>query len=243
MPELPRLLEIVAHGVTAILATWLGLIVLTRAGRQPGARIFALLTGYLVVWSVAIVAQRLTDQPGRVGGPLNAIEDFAAFLLPAGTLHIALSLAVEGKRSTVQQALLVATYAVCGAMAVGAVLFPDQQFAVSPPHLELPGIPGEVLGWAWIVARMLIFGAALYWIVRALAGAGADLARRRQLLAALMTVAVGALGGILRFLPGPADSDPWLGVSLVTLAVILAAYAVFAQGVFLSPEVAVQAFR
>ena len=243
MPELPKLLEIVAHGVTAILATWLGLIVLTRAGRQPGARIFALLTGYLVVWSVAIIAQRLTEQPGRVGGPLNAIEDVAAFLLPAGTLHIALSLAVEGKRSRVQQALLVATYAVSGAMAIGAVFFPDQQFAVSPPHLELPGIPGEVLGWAWIVARMLIFGAALYWIVRALAGAGADLARRRQLLAALMTVAVGALGGILRFLPGPADSDPWLGVSLVTVAVILAAYAVFAQGVFLSPEIAVQAFR
>jgi DNA-binding SARP family transcriptional activator len=240
---LPEQLEIVAHGVTAILATWLGLIVLTRARRQAGARIFALLTGYLVVWSVAIIVQRLTTQPDVVTRPLNAIEDVAAYLLPVGTLHIALVLAVEGRRSAVQQGVLVAMYAVSGAMAAGAVFFPDQQFAVTPPHFELPGIPGQVLGWAWVVARILIFGAALYWIGRALAGAGADLARRRQLLAALATVTVGALGGILRFLPGPADSDPWLGVSLVTVAVILAAYAVFAQGVFLSPKVAVRAFR
>jgi DNA-binding SARP family transcriptional activator len=240
---LPEQLEIVAHGVTAILATWLGLVVLTRAGRQPGARVFALLTGYLVVWSVAIIVQRLTADPETLSGPLNAIEDVAAFLLPVGTLHIALSLAVEGRRSTAQNVLLVATYAISGIMAAGAALFPDQQFSVSPPHFELSGIPGEVFGWAWIGFRMLIFGAALYWIIRALDAAGADVARRRQLLAALATVAVGALGGILRFLPGPADTDPWLGVSLVTVAVILAAYAVFAQGVFLSPKVAVQAFR
>jgi DNA-binding SARP family transcriptional activator len=240
---LPEQLEIIAHGVTAILATWLGLIVLTRARHQAGARVFALLSGYLVVWSVAIIVQRLTDQPEVVNRPLNAIEDFAAYLLPVGTLHIALVLAVEGRRSLTQQAVLVGMYAVSGALAVGAVFFPEQQLAVTSPHLELPGIPGEVLGWTWILVRILIFAAALYWIGRALPSAGGDVARRRQLLAALATVAVGALGGILRFLPGPADSDPWLGVSLVTLAVVLAAYAVFAQGVFLSPQVAVQAFR
>lgn len=240
---MPEQLEILAHGVTAILATWLGLLVLTRAGRQPGARVFALLTGYLVVWSVAIIVQRLTHDPAAVSRPLNAIEDVAAFLLPVGTLHIALALAVEGRRSTAQNVLLVGTYALSGAMAIGAVLFPNQQFAVSPPHFELPGIPGEVFGWAWIATRMLIFAVALYWIGRALNAAGGDLARRRQLIAALATVAMGALGGILRFLPGPADSDPWIGVSLVTVAVILAAYAVFAQGVFLSPKVAGQAFR
>ena len=56
-------LEIVAHGVTAILATWLGLMVLTRAGRQPGARVFGFVTALLVVWSVAIIVQRLTRTP------------------------------------------------------------------------------------------------------------------------------------------------------------------------------------
>lgn len=240
---MPEQLEIVAHGVTAILATWLGLVVLTRGRSQPAARLFALLTGYLVVWCVAIIAQRLTDRPEVVNVPLNAIEDFAAFLLPAGTLHIALALAVEGRRSTLQQATLLVTYAVSVALALGAVFFPDQSFAVSPPHFELPGIPGEVFGWGWIVARILIFGAAVYWIIRALRDAGGDPSRRQQLIAAVATVLVGALGGIFRFLPGPADSDPWIGVSLVAVAMILAAYAVFAQGVFLAPDVAAQAFR
>ena len=93
---MPEQLEIVAHGVTAILATWLGLIVLTRSAHRRGARLFALLSLYLVVWSVAIVVQRLTSQPATVVGPLNAIEDVAAFMLPVTTLNIALVLAVEG---------------------------------------------------------------------------------------------------------------------------------------------------
>ena len=240
---MPEQLEIVAHGVTAILATWLGLVVLTRGRSQPAARLFALLTGYLVVWCVAIIAQRLTDRPEVVNVPLNAIEDFAAFLLPAGTLHIALALTVEGRLSAIQRGTLLVTYAVSVALALGAVFFPDQSFAVSPPHFELPGIPGEAFGWGWIVARILIFSAAVFWIVRALRDAGSDPSRRQQLVAAVATVLVGALGGIFRFLPGPADSDPWIGVTLVSLAMILAAYAVFAQGVFLAPDVAAQAFR
>ncbi|TMB56148.1 MAG: hypothetical protein E6J47_05630 [Chloroflexi bacterium] len=238
----PGQLEIAAHGVTAILATWLGLTVITRAGRRPGAAIFGLLCLYLVAWSVSIVVERLTDDPSTLRS-LRAVEDVSAFLLPAGTLHIALTLAVEGRRSFLQQAVLVTTYLVCGAMAIGAIFFPDQKFAVTPPHFEVPGISGEVFGWAWIAARIAIFLAALLWISIALGGAGGDRARRRQLVAALATVAMGALGGVIRFLPGPADSDPWIGVSLVTVAMVLAAYGVFAQGVFLAPEVAVRAFR
>lgn len=193
---------------------------LTRAGRQPGARVFALLAGYLVVWSVAIIVQRLTEQPAIVQ-PVNAIEDVAAFLLPVGTLHIALALAVEGRRSVLQQSVLDSMYVVSGVMAAGAVLFPDQQFAVLPPHFELPEIPGDVFGWAWIIVRVLVFAAALYWIIPALSFAGADQARRAQLIAALATVAVGALGGVLRFLPGPADSDPWFGGRCVELLLAL----------------------
>lgn len=240
---MPEQLEIAAHGVTAILATWLGLVVLTRSGDRRGARVFALLAACLVVWSVAIITQRLTSQPEVVGVPMNALEDVAAFLLPAATLHIALVLAVEGRRSAVQQLVLTATYALSAVMALGAVFFPDQQLRVSPPHLVLPGLPGPLLGWAWIGVRVFIFFAAQYWIVRALMMAGGDSARRQQLLAALATVMVGAAGGILRFLPGPADDAPWLGVILITLAVVVAAYAVFAQGIFVLPEAAARAFR
>ena len=90
---------------------------------------------------------------------------------------------------------------------------------------------------------MLIFAAAHYWIIRALLDAGDDVARRRQLLATLATVFVGAVGGVLRILPGISTTDPWIGVSLVTLAMVLAAYAVFAQGLFMSADVAGRAFN
>jgi DNA-binding SARP family transcriptional activator len=238
----PEQLEIIAHGVTAILATWLGLIVLTRAGRQPGARTFVFLTSLLVVWSVAIIVQRLTHDAGVVP-TINAIEDVAAFLLPAATLHVALNLTIEGRRSVLQQATLVGTYLLSATVALGAVFFPHQELAVTPPHFELPGISGEVFGWGWIGIRIVIFAAAHYWIIRALLAAGDDVARRRQLQATLATVFVGTIGAVLRILPGVSASDPWIGVSLVTVAMILAAYAVFAQSLFLSPDVAVRAFR
>ncbi|MEO6059003.1 MAG: hypothetical protein ABIQ05_03415, partial [Candidatus Limnocylindria bacterium] len=77
------LLEMAAHGATAILATWLGLVVVTRARRQPAAGVFGLLCLYLVAWSVAILVQRLTTDASIIR-PANAIEDVAAFLLPAG---------------------------------------------------------------------------------------------------------------------------------------------------------------
>ena len=181
-------LEIGAHGITAILATWLGLIVLTRAGRQRGAQVFAFVTGLLVVWSVAIIIERLSTDPG-VDVAFNAIEDVAAFLLPAATLHVALALTVEGRLSVTQRRTLIASYALCGAVALEAVFLPGAAArGVTPPHLEPFGIPGEILGWAWILARLLIFGAALYWIVAALRVAGDDVARQRQLQAALATV-------------------------------------------------------
>jgi hypothetical protein len=234
-------LEIGAHGVTVILATWLGLIVLTRAGRQRGARVFAFVTGLLVVWSLAIIIERLSTDPG-VDLAFNAIEDVAAFLLPAATLQVALALTVEGALSLGQRRTLIASYIVCGAVALEAVLVPDQPLAVNPPHLEPFGMPGEILGWAWILARLLIFGAALYWIIAALRVAGDDVARQRQLQAALATVGIGALGGMLRILPGVSESEPWIGVSLVTAAMVLAAYAVFVQGLFMSTEIASRAF-
>ena len=56
------------------------------------------MTGLLVVWSLAIIIQRLSTDPG-VDVTFNAVEDVAAFLLPAATLHVALALTVEGRLS------------------------------------------------------------------------------------------------------------------------------------------------
>jgi hypothetical protein len=236
-------LELIAHGTTAILATWLGLIVLTRAGPQPGARIFGLITACLVAWSVAILIQRLTREPGAFSGPLLAIENGTAYLLPAAVLHITLVLTVETRRSRLQQAFLVTAYAVCGTAALLVMLFPQWRLAVAPPHLELPGITGELLGWVWIAVRIAILAAALFWSGRALLGARTDSTRRRQLGVTLATVGVAAIGAALGILPVPAAAVPWLSVSVLGIAVLLAAYGVFAQGVFLTPQVAAYAFR
>ncbi|HEX6475525.1 MAG TPA: hypothetical protein VF114_10625, partial [Candidatus Limnocylindria bacterium] len=78
--------------------------------------------------------------------------------------------------------------------------------------------------------------------IAALRVAGDDVGRQRQLQAALATVGVGALGGVVRIMPGVSESDPWIGVSLVTASMVLAAYAVFVQGLFISTEAADRAF-
>ena len=236
-------LELIAHATTAILATWLGLMVVTRARRQSGSPIFASIAASLVAWSVAIVVQRLTPGSEGLDRALSSLENASAYLLLAFVLHLVLVLVVEARRSPFQQAVLSLTYAVCGTAAIGAVLFPDQRLAVTPPHLELPSVSGEALGWAWIGIRVLILVAALAWIILALLGAGGDPARRRMLRITFATVGVGAVGAILRFIPTTAASVPWLSVVVLGVAMLLAAYGVFSQGVFLTPESAGYAFR
>jgi DNA-binding SARP family transcriptional activator len=235
-------LEIAAHGITAILGTWLGLTVAVRARRLPAARVFGLLTLYLVVWSVAVIVQRISPEP-TVDRIANGFEEMGAFLVIAGTPHIAASLSAEGAWTRLQRPVVVGGYVLAILMGLPAVINPGAKFAITPPHFELPGIPGEVFGWAWIVVRIAMFGFALAWLIMALRGADRDVARQRQLQVALATVGIGAAGGVLRFTPPLSDSDPWLGVSLVTVAVVLAAYAVFAQRLFFSADVAAKTFR
>jgi DNA-binding SARP family transcriptional activator len=239
---LPEFTEILAQGVTGILATWLGLTVAVRAPRVPAARVFGLVALFLVSWSVAIIVQRFSPEAG-VDRVANALEEIGAFGVIAATLHIAVALSAEGRRSGLQTASVIGAYAVAGVMALPAIVNPAARFAVTPPHFELPGIPGEVFGWAWVGVRIVIFALAVTWIVLALRGAGNDVARRRQLQVALLTVGIGAVGGIARFTPPLSDTDRWVGVSLITMSVVLAAYAVFAQRIFFPADVAAKTFR
>jgi DNA-binding SARP family transcriptional activator len=123
------------------------------------------------------------------------------------------------------------------------VVAPDLEPRVARPHLSFLGIPGEIVGWAWIAFRVAIFGSAIAWVALAIRDVGVDRARRRQLQVTLLALVVGTVGGVLRIAPPFSDSDPWIGVSVVTLSVVLASYAVFAQGIFFAPEVAGRAFR
>ena len=118
-------LEILAHGITAILATWLGLLVLTRASRSPGAPIFSLLCLLLVTWSMAIIVQRLGDPDLRQ--PINLIEDAAAFLLPPVTAHLAISVAFERRYSGLATAVLVVGYSVAVLAILATLALPSFQ--------------------------------------------------------------------------------------------------------------------
>jgi hypothetical protein len=235
-------LEIAAHGVTAILGTWLGLTVAVRARRLPAARVFGFICLFLVTWTVAVIVQRFSPL-ATVDRVANAFEDLGAFLVIAATPHIAVALSAEGPWSRAQRVVVAGGYVVAVAMAIPAIVNPAAKFAITPPHFELPGIPGEAFGWAWVAVRVLMFAVAIAWLVAALRKADADVARQRQLQVALFTVGLGAAGGILRFTPPFSDSDPWLGVSLVTGAIVVSAYAVFAQRIFFSADVAARTFR
>ncbi|HJP71042.1 MAG TPA: histidine kinase N-terminal 7TM domain-containing protein, partial [Candidatus Limnocylindria bacterium] len=235
------LLEILSHGITAILATWLGLTVLVHTARRPAARVFPFLALLLVAWSTAILVERTTSDPA-VATALNAVEDVAAYLLPIATLHVALAIATEGRYDALQRGVLVTGYLIAALVSIPAIVDPQLEVRVTPPQLAIPPIPGAVLGWAWIAVRIASFGLALVWVADAYRRHRDDETRRRQLLVTLATIAVGAVGGSIRFLPGPADSDPWIGVMFVAAAMLMAVYAVFAQGLFLGPTVAARAF-
>ncbi len=235
-------LELGAHVVTAILATWLGVTVITRARTNAASRVFAWVTLLLAIWSGAILVERLTPS-ADVQTAFNAIEDVAAFLLPAATLHIVLAFTVEGRRSVAQDVVLAAAYVVGVVTAGQAVLDPGRPIAVDPPHLELAFLSGADLGWAFIWIRIAIFALAIGWSVAAWRGAAGDRARSGQALAALATVSVAALGGTLRLLPETLGGPKWVGVSLVTASLLLATYAVLARSVFLTPRAARRAFR
>ena len=91
---LPEQLEVVAHGATVILATWLGLTVVLRAPRRAGARAFGVLSALLVVWSLSIIVRRLTLDSG-VDEVARWFEVAGASLLPPAVLTVATALTVE----------------------------------------------------------------------------------------------------------------------------------------------------
>lgn len=234
-------LEIAAHGTTAVLAIWLGLTVITRAQRAPAAVVFAVLCGLLGTWSVAILGERLTTD-AAVAETLNRIENAAAYVIPAVTLHVALVFTLERPPSRAQAAAVGAAYAISLVMAGIALAAPEQSWNVTAPGFDVAGVPEVVFGWAWIGARLAMLGLAVAWLVAAFNRAGLDRARRQQLGAAVATIAVGAVGGALRIVSSAFPTEPWIGVLLIAAALVTTAYAVFAQGVFLAPVVAGRAF-
>jgi DNA-binding SARP family transcriptional activator len=242
VPPMSLYLEIVAHALTAILATWLGLLVFTRARQASGAPVFGFLSLLLVVWSVAIIGQRLGSNT-EMYPLLNVFEDFGAFLLPAATAHLAISIALEGRTSRWATGIVAIGYGVGAAAWIQTALDPAHPILPAPPHFEPVGIPGEILGWGFILVRAGVFAAGLGWLVAALGRAGSDVARRRQLHATLVTLGLGIAGGMARILPEGVGGPAWLGVSLIAAAAAVAVYAVLGQRLFAGATLTTRAYR
>ena len=236
-----ELLEITAHGVTAILATWLGLLVVTRASRSPGAPIFSVLCALLVTWSVAIIVQRLGSI--ELWATWNPVEDSAAFFLPPVTTHLAASIAFEGRRPRVATAVLAVGYGVAAFMVAQAWLDPGHEIGFAVDSFAPFGLPPAAMGWTFAALRLGVWAAGIAFLVGGLRRYGVDDVRRGQLLFAIATVALGITGAMLRILPREIGGDEWLGVSLVALATVMATYAVVAQHLFVSAEIAGRAVR
>ncbi len=237
----PEHLEVAAQSLTAILGVWLGLTVITRSAARP-ARIFAFLALALVAWSSSIIVQRLSTSVSAAQVAHGVEELSAAIILPV-TAHFSLMIAEEGHPSRRQLRAIALAYVLNVLFALPGAFNPAAPIAISAPQLSLGPVPAAILGWAWIATRLATLLASAGWLLTAFGRTKPGDPRRRQLGMTLATVAVGAVGGIIRLLNVVVPTDAWIGVSLVTLAMVLSASVVFSAGLFFAPEVAGKAFR
>ena len=159
-------LEVIAQALSAVLGVWLGLTVGTRS-RTPAACVFALLALVLATWSSSIVLQRLTTSPDAMA-QARAIEELTAALGLAGIAHFALVIATDGHPSRRQLAITALGYVILVAFAFPGIVDPGMPVAISPPHPSLGPIPGAVLGWAWVVARLAALSLGAGWLLAAM---------------------------------------------------------------------------
>ena len=232
----PEHLEVVAHSLTAVLGVWLGLTVLTRV-RTPLARVFAFLSLTLVVWSGSIIVQRLSTSTDAIA-VAHAIEELTTALIVPALAHLSLEIATEGRPSKGQIRLLAVAYAFNLLWALPGVFDVAAPIAIGPPQLSIGPIPGAALGWARLATRLATLALGLAWLFDAYRRTRTTDPRRRQLTVTAIAVAIGTIGGVIRLLSEITQSDPWIGLSLVTLAMVVSASVVFSPGFFFPPEVA-----
>ncbi len=234
-------LEVAAQALTALMALWLGLTVATRS-RLPSGRVFTWLALLLATWSSSIVVQRLTTS-SEVSAGGRAVEEVTAALGLAALAHFALEISSGSRPSRRQHAVVGIVYVVLTAFAAVTLRGGDGPVAIDPPHTSLGFIPGAALGWAWVVARLATLVICLGWLLGAMRAPDPVALRRRQLRAATVAILLAGFGTSLRFLPVVTNADAWIGTSFIMLAIVSAAYAVFAAGIFFGPAVAARAFR
>jgi len=226
---------ILTSATVAILAVWLGATVLSRAPGDGAARLFSLLALVLACWAGSWALGPLADR--EAGLLLQHLRSAAAYVLPPLLAHLVAAFS-SSRIGPTRLFVIGVGYAAGVPLAIRAFTDPDRPFHVDAPHFSLPGISGEVFGWAWIVLRLAVLAAAVWWAWRYVADVRTDPSRVRQAGAVLVAVLLGAVGAALLILPTLSRPPLWFSVSLVGLALICATYAVIAHRVFLAPEVA-----
>jgi DNA-binding winged helix-turn-helix (wHTH) protein len=236
----PEHLEVTTQSLIAILGVWLGLTVLTRF-RTPPARVFSFLSLTLALWASSIIVQRLSTSETAVQVGHGVEELTTGLILPAAA-HLSLVIATEGRPSRRQLWLLALGYALNIAFALPGALDRSAPIAISAPQLALGPVPAVVLGWSRLGARLATILVSVAWLLLAFRQTAHGDPRRRQLGVTLAAVAVAGVGGAIRLVSEVSPTDPWVGLSLVGLAMILSASVVFSPGFFFAPEVAGRAF-
>jgi DNA-binding SARP family transcriptional activator len=235
----PQQLEVAAHSLIAVLGLWLGLTVFTRS-RALSSRVFTVLALALAVWSAAIILQRLSSSGSAVHTG-RSIEEIAAALIVPATAHLSLAIATEGHPTIGRRRIIAVLYVASALFALPGIVT-DHVIQIPEPNFTIAPIPGALLGFAWVVYRLGTLSIGAIWLLQAYRATERPDPRRRQLEVTVATVVVAAVGGAIRFLPVIGDTDPWIGISIVAVAMILAAAAVLPAGVFFAPEVAGRAF-
>jgi hypothetical protein len=216
--------------VLVVVAAWLGATVLARSPRRAGARLFALLSLVVAIWSAAWIVRRLStvEEVAAMAGSVTAI---AGSLLPALLVHLVLVLGRARPPSTAQQVVVASAYAVAVVFGMASALAPGNR--AFGPGVVILGVPGPVIDWSWVTFRVAILALASWWIwesQRERAGP--------QLLTLLGAVIVGAAGGAATIVLDTLGVPAWPGTALVTVSFILAAYATFRSDLFFAPDAA-----
>lgn len=242
---LTDILNVLPDLLVAMLAAWLGAIVLSRSPRDYPSLVFGLLTLLAAIWGASRVVYRLsTDTDGSVRAIADSVTAGVATLLPAALLHMVLAFTIGRRPSLLPRLLLLLAYGMGLLMGYLSVSDRSRPIAINPPNRELLGLPGYIVGWGWMSFRVLVMAAAIWWAWRAWRAEGPGGPRRDQLGATLAAVTCGALGGALtifaRQLVGV--EWEWFGTTLVAVALALAMYAVIGQRILLSPTAVRRSF-
>jgi hypothetical protein len=161
----PQQLEVTAQSLTAVLAVWLGLTVLTRSPAPP-ARVFSFLALALVAWSSSVIVQRLSTSVSAVQ-VAHAVEELSAALIIPATAHFSLVIATEGHPSRRRIRALALAYLLTVLFALPGIVDRAAPIAISAPQLSPVLEPGAALGWAWIATRLATLLTGAGWLLDA----------------------------------------------------------------------------